>query len=432
MSKHVSRPGVILLIICAVVAALLYGILNNSFGGPQVRLSSPYKFTAVFRDSQGLLKKSFVLARGVKVGSVEVLEVRGDHTVVTIGVDEDYAPVGVDATVRTGNRTLLGEPYIELDPGSPRAERLAPGSALPRRQVLSNIEFDEALKALDRPTVEDLKSINRTFARGFRAEQAPAQINEVFASFAEVLHEARDLTEVLRGQERHIARVVTHSGTVLKELGDREQAVRSIVANGARTLSALAARQRGLRHAVEETPRLLRSGRQTLRTAAPLLREARPLIAEARQAAPDLTAALQDLEPVAADARDVVRSLPAFNRAAVPALTTALPVVRAALPLARHLTPTLRNLVPVLDYVEPRKNDITALLANLGEFVNDGDRHGIWFRYVIYEAPGPSEGNAALQGITFEENPYPEPNGNIDPKAFTGEYPRLMPHPVSP
>jgi phospholipid/cholesterol/gamma-HCH transport system substrate-binding protein len=430
VSKDVSRSGLLLLIACAVVAVALAVLLNNSFGGPQVRLHQPYKISAVMRDPQGLLKKSFVLARGVEVGSVEGIEVQGDEAVITLGIKSRYAPIYRNATVRTGNRTLIGEPYIELDPGSEQAGVLKSGSRLPRSQVLGNVEFDEALKALDRPTIDDIKRINRTFARGFREPQAPAQINGVFASFSQVLHEARELTDVLKGQEPQIARLVGNSGAVLKQLGDRERSVRSIVDGGRQTLSALASQQAGLRDALRETPRLLDAGRRTLREAQPLLTEASPLIAEARAAAPDLTPALQDLGPTAKDAASVVRSLPAFNGAAVPALDRATSTLQRAAPLARRLTPALRNLVPILEYVEPRKNDISALFSNLGEFVNDGDAHGIWFRYGLMEAEGPSTGTGALRGKTFEVNPYPGPNGNLDPRGFTGNYPQLRPVPL--
>jgi phospholipid/cholesterol/gamma-HCH transport system substrate-binding protein len=430
MSKRISIGGLAFLIASAIVASTLYVVLNNAFGGPQIRLKAPYQITATFSDPQGLLKKSFVLARGVEVGGVEHIEVDGDAARVTFGIEKRYAPIYRNATIRTGNRTLLGEPYLELDPGTPEAGMLPNRSVLPKRQVLPNQEFDEALKALNKPAVDHLRNVAESFADGFRDPQITAQVNATWGAVAAVVQRLRGLTDTLRGQEPQISGLVTNSGTVLKELGDREGALRSIVADGNATLRVLAGGQQGLRATLSETPRLLAAGRRALRDAKPLLIEARPLVADLRAASPDLAPTLETLRPTARDAATVVEGLKPFNDAAVPALRVALPVVKGAVPVVDRLIPTLRNLIPTLDYVAPRARDIPALFSNLGEFANHGDDHGIWLRYNTFVAAGPSDGTKALQGITYEHNPYPGPMGNLDPRGFKGPYSRLMPYPL--
>jgi phospholipid/cholesterol/gamma-HCH transport system substrate-binding protein len=369
-----------------------------------------------------------VLARGVEIGSVEGIQVQGDRALITFSVQSQYAPIYKNATVQTGNRTLLGEPYLNLDPGTASAGRLKNGSTLPSQQVLPTVQFDQALKALNKPTITHLRSIYETFNRGFESPQAPAQVSGAFGSLATLVHQLRRLTDTLHGQDSYISGLVSDGGTVLQQLGEREGVVRAIVSGGRQTLAAIASRQAALQAAMAETPKLLDVGRRTLAEAQPLLVEARPLIADIRAAAPDLPPTFAALRPTARDATTVIDALPALDRAAVPALQQALPVVNGLGPLARWLVPTFENTIPVLGYLEPRANVVSALFSNLGETLNHGDNRGMWIRYNTIFIPGPGDGNKGLQGKTFVVNPYQGPNGNIDPQAFTGKYQRLTPY----
>jgi phospholipid/cholesterol/gamma-HCH transport system substrate-binding protein len=427
MSKHVSKVGLAMLIPAVVFALVLYVVLNNAFGGPQLRTSTPYELKASFADSQGLLKKSFVLARGVDVGSVEGIQVQGDRALITFSIASRYAPIHRDATVQIGNRTLIGEPYLNLDPGTPAAGTFPSGSTLSAREVLPQVEFDQALQALDTPTLAHLRSTSLTFARGFASPDAPAEVSSAFGGLSDLVHQLRLLTDTLSGQAPEISSLVRDGGAVLGQLGEREASVRAIVSGGRATLAALASRQQALASAIGETPALLQVGRKTLADLQPLLEQARPLIADVRTAAPDLTPTFNDLQPVAREATQVVAGLPQLDGAALPALHAALPVVQGASPLATRLLPTLENLIPVLDYLQPRTNDVAALLSNLAEFADHGDARGTYLRYEAIDVPGISDGTKGLEGKTFQLNAYPSPNGNSDPQGYTGTYPHLMP-----
>lgn len=427
MNHHIPRVGAANLFIAFVATTVLFLVLNNSFGGPQVRLSSPYTFTAKFDDSQGLLKKSFVLIRGVEVGFIESITPEGDGTTVKMSVQKRYAPIFRDATVRTGNRTLIGEAYVLLDPGQAAAGPLEAGAALPDRQVKPNIEFDEALAALDSQALHDLRATNITIAESATSPEAGRQGNAAVGEFTGTIDELRRLTQTLRGQEQFISRLVDDSGSVLEQIGSREATIRSLVADGETTLAAIGGQDAAVRSALAEAPQLLDAARTTLQNGDGFLRAARPLVADVRRAAPLLTPALNDLGPTAQSATRVVNRLPALNSAAVPALKAARPVVDRLAPFIEQLEPTLRNLVPTITYNADRANDFSAFLANISEFLNHGDSRGVYFRYNPFYAPAITEGLKEGQGTLFEQNPYPSPNDGNDPQRFIGDYPRLTP-----
>lgn len=430
MSSHIPKAGAAIFFAAFAIAAILFLVLNNAFGGPQVRFGSQYTLTASFKDSQGLLKKSFILVRGVEAGYVEKIQTVGDSTRISFSIDKKYAPIYRNATVRTGNRTLIGEAYVLLDPGTPAAGALRSGDVLPAKQVLPNVEFDEALRAVDTEGLKSLRGFNVTVADSARSRAAGHQANEGLGEFTGTVKELRRLTQTLRGQEPNISGLVEDSGTVLGEIGSREGTIRTLVADSRTTLAAVAGQQAAVKGALRETPKLLKTGRDTLRDADGFLRDARPVVAAVRRAAPTLTPALRDLGPTAKDATTVVNRLDPLNNAAVPALRAAKPVLDQIGPLTDRLVPTLRNLVPILNYNAPRANDFTALLANISEFLNHGDSRGVYFRYNPFYAAGITEGADTLEGKTFGRNAYPLPNGNLQPDKLTTAYPRLVPAPV--
>src|SRR5687767_13840539 len=79
---------------------------------------------AVFDDVAGLDDESAVRIAGVRKGHVTDIKVQPDgRAVVTMTVDDDV-PLHANAVAKVANLGLLGEKYIELDPGTPQAQVL--------------------------------------------------------------------------------------------------------------------------------------------------------------------------------------------------------------------------------------------------------------------------------------------------------------------
>src|SRR3954469_17540249 len=151
MSLRVPRPGDVPLVDPFVAAIAVFLFFMSRFGGPSVRLSSPYEVSAMVADTEGLAPRSDVLDRGVKVGEVEGVDVQGDRALVKLAIDGAYAPLPSDTTVRIAQKTLFGESYIDLGLGHAPAT-LADGTRLPSSRVLpAAVDIDEALSAFDAP-----------------------------------------------------------------------------------------------------------------------------------------------------------------------------------------------------------------------------------------------------------------------------------------
>ena len=275
-------------IVCTALAAVTFIVLNQAFEGPSVARASiagePYELTATFDDTEALPTKQPVLVRGVQVG--KVTEVDYDHetskATVTFTVDDELGAVHADAAVTIGERTLLGDPYLNLDPGTEGRPELESGrerrgrcraSTSTRRSTSSTRDGRRHVGSI----IDTLDQATRSRARRGPSSTGPS------ASSRARSRELRDLTDALHGQEDEIAGFVGDTAASSSaSSGGREQALRRVVASGRATLDALAANTASLEQGVAELPGVLASGdRGAARGREPLLREARPLVARA-------------------------------------------------------------------------------------------------------------------------------------------------------
>jgi phospholipid/cholesterol/gamma-HCH transport system substrate-binding protein len=440
MDHRVPRVGLAVSIVCTVLALVTFVLLNQAFNGPSVLNlveSQPYELKATFDDTEALPTKQPVLVRGVQVGKVTDVHYNypSSTATVTFTVNDEIGPVRSDASATIGERTLLGDPYINLDPGTPGKPALDSGA---RVSALPSVDFDEALDFLDAKGRAHTRSIIETLDHATKSPLSGTELNQTVGELDRTVAGVRDLTDALHGQESEITGLVSDSGVVLDTLGQREQALRRIVASGRAALTALAANTRSLEQGIGELPGLLGSGARALRAARPLLVEARPLVDELRRAAPDLSPALADIGPLAGDTIEIVKDV-----SGLPTLRKLLRVVVLAGPAVPGLEAGVRNLVPLLRYAAPRTNGIVSFFANMASVTAHGDSDGAWARFAILFDPGeltdnplpatcrPEDDVPANVGVC--QNAYPRPNDARDPEPYRpGSYPHLKPYDPPP
>jgi phospholipid/cholesterol/gamma-HCH transport system substrate-binding protein len=440
MDHRVPRVGLAISIVCTVLAVLSFIVLNQAFDGPSaVSLieGEPYQLEATFKDTEALPTKQPVLVRGVQVGKVTDVSYNyhGATATVTFTVDDEVRPVTSDASATIGERTLLGDPYLNLEPGTQGKPELDSGESV---RALPSVDFDEALDFLDAKGRAHTRSIIDTLDQATRSPESGTELNQTVGELSRTVSSLRDLTDALHGQEDQITGLVRDSSVVIGTLGEREAALREIVSSGRAALAALGSNTRSLEQGIDELPGLLDSGARALRSARPLLAEARPLLAEIRDAAPDLEPALAEIGPLAADTVEITKDV-----SGLPTLRKLLRVVTLAGDAVPGLEASVRNLVPLLRYAAPRTKGIVSFFSNMASATAHGDSDGAWARFAILFDPGEltdnpepatcrPEDDVALN-LGFCQNAYPRPNDALDPEPYEpGSYERLQPYTPPP
>lgn len=440
MDHRIPKVGLVLAIVCSLLAGITFVILNEAFEGPSavdIVKSEPYHLEAVFEDTEALPTKQPVLVRGVPVGKVTEVEYNQgtDTATVTFTVGEEYGTVNADASVTIGERTLLGDAYLNLQPGTEGKRKLESGDEV---EAADSVDFDEALDFLDDEGRRHMSSTIETLDQATQSRDSGANLNYTVGELSRTITELRELTDALHGQETQLADLVGSSSVVIGELGEREQALRRIVGSGRRALGALAVNTESLEHGIAELPGVLGAGTKALRLARPLLVEARPMLREVAKAAPKLAPVLADIGPLAGDTIDTVKTL-----AGLPPLRELLKVVASSGEAVPGMEAAVRNLVPLLEYTAPRTNSIVSFFSHMASVTAHGDSDGAWARFAILLEPGeltdivtpsvcrPEDDIPVNVGLC--QNAYPEPNDALDPEPYEpGSVERLKPFKVPP
>ncbi|WP_205699249.1 MlaD family protein [Conexibacter sp. SYSU D00693] len=423
MNRRVAPGWVLALAVFAVVVVAVTAVLADRFGGPGLVPDDAPHLTATVDDLQGLAVRGDVLVRGVRAGSVSSIDRQGDRATVRLELDGEPVTVRRGATVRIGTKTLLGESYVDLDPGPVTAPALGDDAVLPASATLPAVELDEALRVLDRPARADLVASVEGAGEAAASPRAAAQVSDAAGRLREATGSLRRLTGALRGQEADISTAVRAGRAVVGEAAARDDAVRGLVRDADRVLRALTRRDGALRATAHAAPGLLEQATGALDAAAPLIREARAPVRDLRAAAPALAAALGELPPVADDLEVVLRRARPLRRAAEPALRDLRALLPAADDATKRLGPALGDLVTVARFVAARKDTVAAWFANTAALGKNGDAKGNWARFFI--TADPTTALSLPQGMAT--NAYTGPRDALSPQPHVrGGYPRLQ------
>ena len=117
-----------------------------SFGGPIPLKPKGYRVQVAFPEATQLGLEADVRVAGVSVGKLrkKVLDPKGNRTLVDLEIERKFAPLKADTKAILRQKSLLGETYVELTPGSleeddPRgraaAQRPGPADGRARRDL---------------------------------------------------------------------------------------------------------------------------------------------------------------------------------------------------------------------------------------------------------------------------------------------------------
>ena len=182
-----AKVGVVMLVALAVLGYFVLRIEDISFG----RSRPTREVKVVFDDVAGLQRESTVRIAGVPKGHVKEIRTTPEgKALVTLEIQDDV-PLHSDATARVANLGLLGEKYIELDPGSKTTPLLAEGQDLTIRggQPASFDEVTDQVSAI----AEDVKAITSSLRTVMAGPAGQQRIEDIVANVHSITADVRAL-----------------------------------------------------------------------------------------------------------------------------------------------------------------------------------------------------------------------------------------------
>ena len=421
------------------IGALLYLLHLVGFGVTPGQ--DHYRVKATVPTAVSLAQNADIRQAGVVIGQIKAVE-RGPKTttVLDLEIDSEHAPVYRDATLLVRAKSIAEENYLELNPGSPRAGKVAEGGMLPPDRSLEAFQNDDVFSIFDRLRRRDL----RRAVGGLRPGLGHGRdLNRTIESSRAFADDASPFARTLAQDRRRVGRLVDSFGRVTSALGERRDSIQTLTRQAKVTAEAVAARDRYLRSTLEQLPSFLAQTRQTSDRLGGFATSATPVMRDLRVAGERLTPTVRELGPAARAGRKTVTQLDRFSRASGPALRRLRPFSRAASELVPPLSGTLREVNPVLAYLDPYWRELSTWFATQGSHTQNKDEVGNTARVLLpisrSNFPGvvPPELEDFVDKLATDagadsrgSNPFLAPGeaGNSK-RSFSGTYPKLQREP---
>jgi phospholipid/cholesterol/gamma-HCH transport system substrate-binding protein len=238
-----AKVGIVMLIALAVLGYFVIRIEDISLN----RSRTTREVKAIFDDVAGLDDESAVRIAGVRKGHVTNIRVLPDgRAEVTMEVDDDV-PLRSNAQAKVANLGLLGEKYIELEPGAPEAAVLPEGDVTLRG--VQPASFDDITEQVS-TIAEDVKAITASMRAVMGGPTGQQRLEEIVenvrlvtadmrllvasnrANIDATLGNAREITAQLRVE---IPRLADSIDAVARQMGgtvgENREDVRAVVQN---------------------------------------------------------------------------------------------------------------------------------------------------------------------------------------------------------
>jgi virulence factor Mce-like protein len=367
MQKQAPTFGRLLtMVIFALSCFGLLLFLWLAFGGPIPLKPKGYRFDVAVSEANQLAIEADVRSAGVNVGKIRAKRKAesGNKTIVSVELNREFAPLASDAKVVQRSKTLLGEKYLELTPGTRGARKLPEGGRLPDAAVEETTELDEVLGILDPQTRRLFRTWQQELGKASRGRAV--DLNDALGNLPRFTASGTDVLTVLDQQEGALSRLVKNTGVVFGAVTEREDQLRNLVVNTDRVFDATASQQEALADTFQVFPTFLDESRATMRDLESFSRQARPLVRDLRPAVQDLRPALRDVRALAPDLEKLFRDLDPLitaSRTGMPALKQ---VLDGAKPVLGQLQPFLEELNPILEWLEYHQHSTADFFANGG------------------------------------------------------------------
>jgi phospholipid/cholesterol/gamma-HCH transport system substrate-binding protein len=365
MNTQAPSAGRILTMVAFAASCIgLLLFLWISFGGPIPLAPQGYRMTVEFNDAVQLGVQSDVRISGVSVG--KVVDVSLDRNTglarAVIQLDPKYAPRPADTRAILRSKSLLGETYVELSPGSASAPKLPDGGTLPQGQVSATVGLDEILSTFDPATRRAFSIWQQQY--GIALTNRGQDFNQAIAQLYPFATNVDSVLAVLNRDSAATTALLENGGRVFSALSRSPAQLQGFIRNSNAVFAATAARDTALANAVRAFPGFDIAVRQTIDRVNRFAIDTKPLIDELRPAAKQLSPALEQAVVFAPELRDLMFELAPLtkaSRAGVPAFEQFLD---DSIPWLTRLKPYLGNVVPVIDYINDYRREIAAFFAN--------------------------------------------------------------------
>jgi phospholipid/cholesterol/gamma-HCH transport system substrate-binding protein len=284
---------------------------------------------AEFRDVSPILVGNDVKLTGVQVGKVADINLVNGIAKLVLELDPKALPLHSDAQAAVKPVSLLGERFVDLNPGSADAPLLPAGASIPIGQTHLQTDLDQVLNIFDSTTGQGLGAMIATLGEGLKGNGA--DVDAALKTLAPSMGKTDQFVKVLQDQNAVLNSLVESVEPVARSLAAEDGATLDRLVDSTNSLlSTTANNQAAFQDTIRELPGTLSAARSTLGNLA--------------DAADPTRDTLHDIRPVTDNLNDISDELMNFSDAADPAFEKLVPVLDKGKDLLDKVQPVARHL----------------------------------------------------------------------------------------
>jgi phospholipid/cholesterol/gamma-HCH transport system substrate-binding protein len=361
----VGKPQLAALIVFVLSCVVVLLYLWISFGGSVPLSPESYRLQVAFPQANELAVQADVRIAGINVGKVASLRLdrQDNRTLATLEIERQYAPLPRDTRAALRIKTLLGETYIELSPGSSVRGSLADGGRLPDGSVAPNVDLDQILATFDPRTRAAFQAWLQAQAAGLGTRGA--DLNASLGNLPGFVDSGQRLLATLDSQSRAVRGLVANTGMFFDAVSRRQGELSGLITAADQLFQTTARRNQDLADLFRALPGFESQTRLTLPALTRLAQGADPVVRALEPIATELTrtfAATSVLTPQLRGLFERLGPTVTASRAGLPALDRILGKIPS---LLGAFEPFLRNANPIVDYIGAYRREVTGFFGNV-------------------------------------------------------------------
>jgi phospholipid/cholesterol/gamma-HCH transport system substrate-binding protein len=253
MIAHRTRVQLLVFVLITLVGVSYVGARYARLD--RLLLDTSYSVVAHFADSGGIFAGGEVSYRGVRVGQVDKLELTESGVDVYLDIDDDQDRIPADTLAVVGNRSAVGEQYVDLQPRSDGAPYLRDHSEIatadtrtpiPTQRLLGDIST--TVESVDqealRTTVSELGDAFGGTGQDLQRiiDSGTSFIDAANANFDTTTALIKDSNTVLQGQVATASSIRTFARRLSRftgTLAGSDRDLRAVIDDGSATATQL-------------------------------------------------------------------------------------------------------------------------------------------------------------------------------------------------
>lgn len=261
------RQGLRRLALVAGFAAIVIVVIATQ-GAPA---PGSYLLRIPTQDASGIYPGSDVTIAGITVGTVHNVSLAPDgEAMITADVNPPFVPVHTDATAQIRPKSLLGEMYVDLSPGT-SGPTLPSGATLPQLQVNRSTDLQQIFNTFDAPTRAKLQTLIDELGGGLAS--TGGLLNQAIPAGKTDIGDLAAITSTLNSRSQELQVVISTLNTVTTELArsDRRQQLGLLIQSSQQLMANLRHEQAQMQQAIVSADYALGNLNQGLQGTQPAL-----------------------------------------------------------------------------------------------------------------------------------------------------------------